>query len=249
MCQLLTPPNEKKAMVQKIANVIRHVLFEDLGSLEHVLINNHYDICYWDAGVDDIRQLLQLPSDLLVVLGGPIGVYEQAIYPFLADEITLLQQRLNADLPTLGICLGAQLMAAALGAKVYGGHGKEIGWSPLIKSPHTPPLFDYLFKDNIKVLHWHGDTFDLPNGAIHLASSHLYQHQAFLWQKNGLALQCHLEVQHHTLERWLIGHASELAAVKSININTLRQENQQYAPLLASAIVPFWQAWLDSLSV
>jgi putative intracellular protease/amidase len=113
----------------KIALAIRHVHFEDLGSLEAVLAEQGYGVAYAEAGLDNIAALDPLEPDLLVVLGGPIGAYEEASYPFVLDEVTLLEKRLAADLPTLGVCLGSQLMARALGARVYPASRKEIGCS------------------------------------------------------------------------------------------------------------------------
>src|SRR5690606_9988829 len=109
---------------------------------------------------------------LTIILGGPIGVYETEDYPFLQKEIDLLKVRLENNLPTLGICLGAQMIAHALGAKVYAGHAKEIGWSTLQLATLPDNILAPL--TNVPVLHWHGDTFDLPENATLLASSSLY---------------------------------------------------------------------------
>src|SRR5262249_57807158 len=118
-------------------------------------------------------------AEVLIVLGGPIGVYQEQDYPFLTDELRVLERRLAADLPTLGICLGAQLMARALGAKVYAGPRKEIGWSPLhLSAAGRRSCLAPLAKRQAAVLHWHGDTFDLPAGATHLASTPDYPHPA-----------------------------------------------------------------------
>ena len=108
---------------------IRHVAFEDLGGFEAPLKDAGYAIRYADMGVDDVAGFGD--PDLLVVLGGPIGAYEDDLYPWLKDEIAAIAARLQAQRPTLGICLGAQLMARALGARVYPGPAKEIGWKPL----------------------------------------------------------------------------------------------------------------------
>ena len=111
----------------KTVLAIRHVAFEDLGGFEAPLKEAGYAIRYADMGVEDVASL---PSpDLLAVLGGPIGAYEDDLYPFLQDEIALITARLAAGRPILGICLGAQLMARALGARVYPGRAKEIGWN------------------------------------------------------------------------------------------------------------------------
>jgi len=154
------------------ALVLSHVSFEDLGSLDHLLRERGFEI----EGVDVATARFPLPQaascDLLVVLGGPIGVYDQQDYPFLKDELACISQRLQARKPILGICLGAQLMAAALGSRVYPGQqGAEIGWSPLQAAPDsdTPAWFAPLLAPGVSVLHWHGDTFDLPSGAVRLA--------------------------------------------------------------------------------
>jgi GMP synthase (glutamine-hydrolysing) len=236
------------AMKMKRAVVIRHLAFEDLGSLAPALAKHGYDVRYVEAGVDDVTALATEAPDLLVVLGGPIGVYETDIYPVLNDEIALVRSRLQAGLPTLGICLGAQLMAAALGARVYPGHGKEIGWSPVLpvgEVGDSHPLRP-LFAAGVQVLHWHGDTFDIPEGATHLASSALYQNQAFSVGANALALQFHPEVQGRAIERWLIGHAGGLASAK-IDIPALRATSAVQAAALELAAVPFWDDWLQGL--
>lgn len=211
--------------ISKTVYVIQHIAFEDLGSFEDIFYRFGYRVRYFEAGVDDLKPAFE-HSGLTVILGGPIGVYETQDYPFLADEISLLKQRLAAKKPTLGICLGAQLIACALGAKVYAGEYKEIGWSELdlASIPHNilKPL------QNLPVLHWHGDTFDLPTNATLLASSKLYPHQAFIMENFVLALQFHPEVQQDSFERWLIGHTCELRQ-NGISISELREKNALYA--------------------
>lgn len=228
--------------------VIRHLAFEDLGSLEPVLQKQGYVISYLEAGVDDLSIIEREAPELLVVLGGPIGVYETDIYPFLADEISLLRERLQKNLPVIGICLGAQLMAAALGAKVYAGHGKEIGWLPVTAAGALARqgVLAPLFAEGVTVLHWHGDTFDLPAGATHLASSDLYINQAFSFGRHALALQFHPEVLEKNIERWLIGHACELGAAK-IDIPALRTATKIQAEKLEKAAEPVWENWLSQL--
>jgi GMP synthase (glutamine-hydrolysing) len=231
----------------KHATVIRHMAFEDLGSLAEALNQQNYTVRYVEAGSDDLTRI-DPNTNLLVILGGPIGAYDEQDYPFLIDELHLLEHRLAKDLPTLGICLGAQLMARALGAKVYPGSQKEIGWSPLDLSPagQQTPLA-HLAGDKTAVLHWHGDTFDLPTDSTHLAASAIYQNQAFSWKQGGLALQFHPEVTSQGLERWFIGHACEIGATPDITVAKLREDTIRYVGQLSIQAVKFWQDWLVSL--
>lgn len=213
----------------KTVLAIRHVAFEDLDSFAPLLTDQGYAIRYCEAGYDNLAALDPVADDLLVVLGGPIGVYESEAYPFIDDELRLLRARLAADRPTLGICLGCQLIAQALGARVYPGSQKEIGWKPLTltEAGHRSPLA--AFADGTPVLHWHGDTFDVPEGATLLASSDRYPHQAFSWGSRTLALQFHIETTARGLERWFIGHAGEIAQTAGISVPALRTDTARHA--------------------
>lgn len=224
---------------------IQHLAFEDLGAWEDVFYQLGLRVRYFEAGIDDLRKAYEYKG-LTIILGGPIGVYETEDYPFLQQEIDLLKVRLEKNLPTLGICLGAQLMAHALGAKVYAGHSKEIGWSKLkLASIENNPLKAL---EDIEVLHWHGDTFDLPEQAELLASSDLYPNQAFRVGQNILALQFHAEVSSESLEKWLIGHTCELRKAQ-INIPTLRADHQSYAPALEQAASSVLMHYLENLQL
>ncbi|WP_168406584.1 glutamine amidotransferase [Acinetobacter indicus] len=207
---------------------IQHLAFEDLGAWEDVLYEQGLRVRYFEAGVENLEKAFA-HEGLVIILGGPIGIYETTDYPCLQQEIDLLKVRLERNLPTIGICLGAQLIAHALGAKVYAGHAKEIGWSrlSLADAAHNP----LAALANTPVLHWHGDTFDLPAQAELLASSDLYPNQAFRVGPHILALQFHAEVAADSLEKWLIGHTCELRQAQ-INIPALRANHQQYAPQL-----------------
>lgn len=215
----------------KTIYAIQHLAFEDLGSLEDIFYDLGYRVRYFEAGIDDLSKAFN-HEGLTIILGGPIGVYETDDYPFLNNEITLLKARLSKNLPTIGICLGAQLIAHALGARVYAGHQKEIGWSVLDIRYATKNIL--LPLTDTPVLHWHGDTFDLPQNAVLLASSDIYSNQAFQYGEKILALQFHLEVAADSLEKWLIGHTCELRKAK-INIPALRADNQNYAATLETA--------------
>lgn len=228
----------------KTAIALRHIAFEDLDGIAPLLTRAGYDVHYIDTPNASGNELKQArDADLLVVLGGPIGVYQTTDYPFLQPVIDLTEERLQHGKPTLGICLGAQIMARALGAKVYAGDaGKEIGWSPLTLTSegHQSPLAALGQGD--AVLHWHGDTFDLPQGAVRLASSALYPNQAFAYDKHGLALQFHIEVTADGLERWYVGHVGELSG---FSVPELRQQGQMLAPRLAPKLDQVMSQWLS----
>ena len=227
------------------AVAIRHVAYEDLGAFGPAIERAGYALRYCDIGVDSLADVDPIGTDLLVVLGGPIGAYDEAAYPFVRDEVALLETRIAAQRPTLGICLGAQLMARAMGARVYPGPAKEIGFVPLalthagLASPLAPCAGE-------PVLHWHGDTFDLPQGTERLASTPLCATQAFARGANILGLQCHPEVGAHGFERWLIGNTQELAHA-GIGVNELRAEHQRLAPGLEARANACIAAWLDRL--
>jgi GMP synthase (glutamine-hydrolysing) len=230
------------------ALVLSHVAFEDLGTLEAPLVERGFTIESRLASTARFPLAQAESCDLLIVLGGPIGVYDERDYPFLADEIALIRRRLAERKPILGICLGAQMMAAALGARVYPGtNGKEIGWFPLKAASDSPDWFAPLLAVDLKLFHWHGDTFDLPPGARLLASSERYAHQAFTIGDFALGLQFHPEVTAAGLESWYVGHASELQSA-GLSAAGLRAEAKQYAAALAEAAGRFWRLWLESLT-
>ena len=229
---------------------IFHVPFEDLGTLEPELRNAGFEIHSLDASTSDLKNADTLAPDLLVVMGGPVGVYETEAYPFLEDEVVLIRKRLTAQKPTLGICLGAQLMAAALGARVYPGtKGKEIGWGALQKGRDAERCHSLqaLFEEGVRVLHWHGDTFDLPVGAFHLARTSQYENQAFAMGNYALAMQFHPEVTASALERWYVGHCAELSGA-GIPIPQLRRESIRFASQLQASAKVVWSEWLKSQS-
>ncbi len=228
------------------AIAVRHVPFEDLGLLAPLLRRRGWDIAYRDAAVDELGDRALAEADLLVVLGGPIGAYEDATYPWMAGELRTIERQLAAGRPTLGICLGSQLMARALGARVYPGHVKEIGWAPLALSEAGRASCLAAVGD-AAVLHWHGDTFGLPAGATLLASTDPYPHQAFAHGRNALALQFHLEATAAGLEPWYIGHAAEIASVPGIDVAGLRAQAERHALALAPRAERCFAAWLDAI--
>jgi GMP synthase (glutamine-hydrolysing) len=219
----------RKNLNMKKLLAFRHVAFEDLGTFAGFFSQAGYAIRYIDTATADLSEIDPAEPDILVVLGGPMGVYETAEYPYLQEEMRIIKARIAKGLPTLGICLGSQLIAAAMGARVYPGKVKEIGWAPvtvtaegglgllapLAATQGTAPA----------VLHWHGDTFDLPAGATLLASTEAYVNQAFSVDRHVLALQFHLEVQPGDIGAWVDGNAGELASAGIATAPLLSGEN------------------------
>ncbi|HXP75292.1 MAG TPA: glutamine amidotransferase [Stellaceae bacterium] len=231
------------------ALAIRHVPFEDLGSFTAVLRERGFVVAYRDAGLDDLGAHDLIDADLLIVLGGPIGVYETREYPFLKGEIGVVERRLKMGRPVLGLCLGAQIIAKALGARVYEGKRKELGWSPLELTDAGRKSALAELGGRTAVLHWHGDTFDLPREAELLASTRLYANQAFAWRRHALALQFHIEATTRGLERWFVGHALEIATTRGVELGRLRRETRRLGPRLEERGPRVLKAWLDGLGL
>lgn len=230
----------------KIALAIRHVAYEDLGLFERTLDEAGYQLRYIEAGMDDLSWIEPLDPALLIVLGGPISANDEADYPFIQDELEIIKTRLGSDAPTLGICLGAQMMARALGAKVYPARQKELGWHrvQLTEAGKQSVLSHFEFAP---VLHWHGETFDLPQGAVSLAATDITPHQAFSWKKRGLALQFHPEVTVHGLERWLIGSTVELQNTPGMSVRKMREDTAKYGYEMDVHSQAFMTTWLASI--
>ncbi|MEC5399688.1 glutamine amidotransferase [Uliginosibacterium sp. H1] len=229
----------------KTALVLRHLAFEDLGLLAPLLTARGYALRYHDLGVDDLAAVEPLADSLMVVLGGPIGAEDDALYPFLTRERAVIRARLDAGRPTLGICLGAQLMASALGAPVRPMGVKEIGFAPVeITAAGLATPLRHL--QGVAVLHWHGDQFGLPEGSPSLAATGVCPHQAFMVGRHGLGLQFHAEADWRRIEQWLIGHTGELGQA-GIDIAALRAEAQRCGPLLEPALQALMDDWLGAL--
>jgi len=184
--------------------VLQHAAWEILGTLNILLKEAGHRIKYVNFARDPLYKVSLEGYDSLVLLGGPMNVDEEKKYPHLTHEIHLIEEALKKKIPTLGICLGAQLIAKTLGATVRKNPAKEIGWHPITLTDNgkKSPYFEG-YAETETLFHWHGDTFDIPAGATHLALSPLCNNQAFSYGENTLALQFHLEVDKTMIKRWL----------------------------------------------
>jgi GMP synthase (glutamine-hydrolysing) len=184
--------------------VLRHVPYEALGLLADVLREQHLAYSYLDMFEAPPRHIDVTRLSGMVVLGGPMNADETDKYPFLAHEIEWIQQAVGSGLPVLGVCLGSQLLAKALGARVYPAARKEIGWLmiDMTEAAGDDPLFAAC-KPTETVFQWHGDTFDLPEGATWLARSDVVPHQAFRFGRCAWGLQFHVELTPVEFDMWL----------------------------------------------
>lgn len=221
----------------------RHVAFEDLDGFAPAFARRGYDITYRDAWYDD-GPFDALAPDILVVLGAPVGIYEAADYPFIAEELSAVRQRIANGRPVLGVCFGAQMIAAACGARVYRGDEFEFGWAPLkpTEAGARSPIAGYC-SGLRSVFHCHGDTFDLPEGATLLASSMLYANQAFSIGPH-LALQFHGEVTERGLRRWYVGQTARIRA--TLGLAELRRQTESEAPRTEAILDATIGRWLET---
>ncbi len=188
------------------AHYLQHVPFESLGSIGPWLKSAGYQIT-----VTKFYESTLLPNpkeiDLLIILGGPMSTNDEDRFPWLRLEKQFIRQTIESGKPVLGICLGAQLIANALGESVYPNRRKEIGWFPVKGIPQNEET-TFCFPPSSEVVHWHGETFDLPEGAVLLARSEACENQAFQFKKNVIGLQFHLETTPESL-RILVEHCRE----------------------------------------
>ena len=184
-------------------HVLQHVPFEGLGHIDSWIRRRGHRLT-----LSRLYEGAKLPDpeafDRLVILGGPMNIHEEAAYPWLVEEKALIKAALAAGKSAVGICLGAQLLADGLGSRVYAGSHREIGWFPvrLTAAGQRTALTEGL-PAVTTVFHWHGDTFDLPPGAVHLFESEACANQAFLLDNRILGLQFHLESTPETVQQLL----------------------------------------------
>lgn len=209
----------------------QHVAFENPGSIVEWAVANKHMVSYTYFFKQHYSIPLLSDMDALLIMGGNMNVDEEVEFSWLNDEKKIIKQAIDAGKKVIGICLGSQLIAAALGSKVYPGTEKEIGFFPIqfSKETLTRPLFSH-FTNPYTVFHWHGDTFDLPANAQLIASTAICKHQAFLIGNHVLALQFHFEMNETVIEDMLLHDGQELEE-KGKYIQSAYEIKKQYAYL------------------
>jgi len=189
------------------AHVLQHAPFEGLASIAQWLATQKAE-----TTCSRFFENEKLPAvhglDLVIAMGGPMSVNDETALPWLRDEKRFIREAVQTGVPVLGVCLGAQLIASALGARVYPNAQKEIGWFPVEATPVTGEEFH--FPRKLQVFHWHGETFDLPPSAVRIASSKACANQAFQVGRRTLALQFHLEVTPEAVHAFVENCGNEL---------------------------------------
>lgn len=229
------------------AVVLQHNDHITLGNLEPVLRERGYDIRIVDAAVEDVAALDPEDGDLLIVLGGEQGAYETELHPHLTDELVYIRARIDAEKPIFGICLGAQLMAGALGGHNYKGEKPDLGYREveLTEAGASSPLRHMA---GVGMLEWHGDHYTLPERATLLATGDAYDNEAFAVGDVGLAVQFHPEVTDDMHEVWTL-NSTELFAEEGVDADEWRALGRVHQPAMQLASRAMFSEWLDGLGL
>lgn len=226
--------------------VFQHVAREDLGTFAEVLAAHGFHADYVRLFAGD-----PFPDDwstaaALIFLGGPMSANDESRYTYLAEEKAIIRAALERQMPTLGVCLGAQLLAAAAGSRVFPGVRPEIGWAPvsLTMEGRQDPMLSTLAQP-AAVFHWHGETFDLPHGAMRLAFSALTVNQAFRLGQTAYGLQFHLEVDAPMIESWLRTYPNDLGADAEATARRIAADTHEQATALRTAAALAMHSFLD----
>lgn len=224
--------------------VLQHAECESLGTIEWALKDKGLRARY-------IRPFAKepIPAKIngakgLIVMGGPMGVYEQEQYPYLRDELRLIERTVVAKKPVLGVCLGSQLLAHALGGEISKRSQKEIGWYlvRLTEEATKDPLWSNV-PSEFTAFHWHGDVFSLPEGATSFASSALTDHQAFRYGANAYGLLFHLEVTKSLIDSMVKTFRKELEEA-GIDSETILQQSREHLPALQAVGAQMFEHWM-----
>ena len=222
--------------------VVQNTRIESSGYLGELLSRDGFDITSINAKHEIIPNK---KFSLVVILGAPESANDD--FPYLIEEQQLIKNSVNDDIPVLGICLGSQLIAKTFGAKVYSGPKKEIGFYNDLKISNDSTFFSG-FQNPFTVFHWHGDTFDLPQGAMRLASSEHYPNQAFQY-KSAIGLQFHLEVNEEMVNLWLDNTKEKLQKISYINPQEIRSEINENISIVKSNMKNFYNNFKSSFEL
>lgn len=228
--------------------VLQHTPTETLGTIEDVLRGRQIGFNYIETHIGKAVPRGMGDTAGLIVMGGPMGVYEQVKYPFLRDEMRLIESALARERPVLGICLGSQLLAAVLGADVSKGESQELGWHAVTLSDDATQ--DPIFSDvtgEFWPFHWHGDVFSLPEKAAKLAASRQTPCQAFRYGQNAYGILCHLEVTQAQIAQMLLDFADELAEAAG-DAAHIAAQTPRYLPGLQEIAGGVFGRWASMLS-
>lgn len=213
--------------------LVQNTRIEGSGYLGELLENDGFDITSVNAKHD---KLPDKDFSLVVILGAPESANDDL--PYLREEQLLIKNSVEKNIPVLGICLGSQLIAKTFGSNVYAGPKKEIGFYSDLVPSNDSKLFSG-FKNPFTVFHWHGDTFDLPEGATRLASSEHYANQAFQY-KTAVGLQFHLEVNEEMVNLWLDNTEEKLQKIPYIDPKKIRSEIDENTSIVKSNMENFY---------
>jgi len=222
--------------------VVQNTRIESSGYLGELLSRDGFDITSINAKYEIIPNK---KFSLVVILGAPESANDN--FPYLIEEQELIKNSVNDDIPVLGICLGSQLIAKTFGAKIYSGPKKEIGFYNDLKISSDSTFFSG-FQNPFTVFHWHGDTFDLPQGALRLASSEHYPNQAFQY-KSAIGLQFHLEVNEEMVNLWLDNTEEKLQKISYINPQEIRSEINENISIVKSNMKNFYNNFKSSFDL
>ena len=222
--------------------VVQNTRIESSGYLGELLSRDGFDITSINAKHEIIPNK---KFSLVVILGAPESANDN--FPYFIEEQELIKNSVNDDIPVLGICLGSQLIAKTFGAKIYSGPKKEIGFYNDLKISSDSTFFSG-FQNPFTVFHWHGDTFDLPQGALRLASSEHYPNQAFQY-KSAIGLQFHLEVNEEMVNLWLDNTKEKLQKISYINPQEIRSEINENISIVKSNMKNFYNNFKSSFDL
>ncbi len=222
--------------------VVQNTRIESSGYLGELLDRDGFDITSINAKHEPIPNK---KFSLVVILGAPESANDN--FPYLIEEQELIKNSVNDDIPVLGICLGSQLIAKTFGAKIYSGPKKEIGFYNDLKISSDSTFFSG-FQNPFTVFHWHGDTFDLPQGALRLASSEHYPNQAFQY-KSAIGLQFHLEVNEEMVNLWLDNTEEKLQKISYIHPQEIRSEINENISIVKSNMKNFYNNFKSSFDL